>query len=74
MARTPRLLHAAGTRPAAMHNSSLVASGATDIHLKGKKQVAWMDLCEDLGETDATFHDNKFSHGQVMAYAYETHL
>jgi hypothetical protein len=49
-------------------------TGATDLHLKGKKQVAWMDLCEDLGETDATFHDNKFSHGQVMAYAYETHL
>ena len=30
-------------------------TGATDIHLKGKKQVAWMDLCEDLGETDASW-------------------
>ena len=49
-------------------------TGATDLHLKGKMQVAWMDLCEDLGETDASFHDNKFSHGQVLAYAYETHL
>ena len=30
-------------------------TGATDIHLKGKKQVAWMDLCEDLGEIDASW-------------------
>ena len=48
-------------------------TGADDLHLKGKMQVAWMDVCEDLGETDAGFPDNKFAHGQVKAYAYETH-
>ena len=36
-------------------------------------KVAWMDFCEDLGEVDASFKDNKFAHGQVLAYAYETH-
>ena len=30
-------------------------TGATDLHLKGKKQVAWMDVCEDLGEIDASW-------------------
>lgn len=33
-------------------------TGANDIALGGKKQVAWMDLCEDLGETDASFETN----------------
>jgi hypothetical protein len=28
-------------------------TGADDLNLGGKKQVAWMDVCEDLGETDA---------------------
>jgi len=32
--------------------------GATDIALGGKKQVAWMDMCEDLGETDGSWKDN----------------
>ena len=49
-------------------------TGATDLHLKGKKQVAWMDVCEDLGETDASYQDNKYNHGSILAYAYETHL
>ena len=31
--------------------------GAVDLNLGGKKQVAWMDVCEDLGETDASFMD-----------------
>ena len=30
-------------------------TGADDLHLKGKMQVAWMDVCEDLGETDGSF-------------------
>jgi len=30
-------------------------TGATDLHLGGKKQVAWMDVCEDLGETDGGY-------------------
>jgi len=30
-------------------------TGAVDLHLGGKKQVAWMDVCEDLGEIDAAF-------------------
>lgn len=30
-------------------------TGATDLHLGGKKQVAWMDVCEDLGETDGSY-------------------
>jgi len=33
-------------------------TGATDIALGGKKQVAWMDLCEDLGEVDAAYSEN----------------
>lgn len=33
-------------------------TGSTDIALGGKKQVAWMDLCEDLGEVDASYTDN----------------
>ena len=49
-------------------------TGADDLHLGGKMQVAWMDLCEDLGETDASFPDNKYNHGSVLAYAYETHM
>ena len=31
--------------------------GAIDLNLKGKKQVAWMDVCEDLGETDGAYMD-----------------
>ena len=49
-------------------------TGADDLCLGGKKLVAWMDVCEDLGETDASFPDNKYAHGQVVAMAYETHL
>ena len=49
-------------------------TGATDLALKGHKLVAWMDVCEDLSETDASFKDNQYAHGQVMAMAYETHL
>ena len=48
-------------------------TGADDLHLGGKMKVAWMDFCEHLGEVDASFKDNKFAHGQVLAYAYETH-
>jgi len=47
-------------------------TGAKDGALGGSKLVAWMDVCEDLGETDASFKDNKFN--GVMAMAYETHL
>jgi len=54
--------------------STHYGTGANDLHLKGKMQVAWMDFCEDLGETDATFPDNPYAHGQLLAYAYETHL
>ena len=49
-------------------------TGATDLCLGGKKLVAWMDLCEDLGETDASFMDNQYAHGQVQAMAFSTHL
>ena len=35
--------------------STHYGTGATDLNLKGKKQVAWMDVCEDLGETDGSF-------------------
>jgi len=35
--------------------STHYGTGATDLHLKGKKQVSWMDVCEDLGETDGSF-------------------
>jgi hypothetical protein len=38
--------------------TSHYGTGADDLALKGKKQVAWMDLCEDLGETDASFETN----------------
>lgn len=30
-------------------------TGADDLNLGGKKQVAWMDVCEDLGETDGGY-------------------
>lgn len=30
-------------------------TGALDLALGGRKQVAWMDVCEDLGEVDARF-------------------
>ena len=30
-------------------------TGANDLNLGGKKQIAWMDVCEDLGETDASY-------------------
>jgi len=30
-------------------------TGSADLHLKGKMQVAWMDLCEDLAEIDASY-------------------
>ena len=30
-------------------------TGADDLHLGGKMQVAWMDVCEDLGEIDASW-------------------
>jgi len=33
-------------------------TGAKDIALGGQKQVAWMDFCEDLGETDGSFAEN----------------
>ena len=33
-------------------------TGASDLALGGKKQVAWMDFCEDLGETDGTYQTN----------------
>ena len=79
-------------------------TGAKDLSLGGHKLVAWMDVCEDLGETDgarprctpqrrptrtraphpltradrswraASFKDNQYAHGQVVAMAYETHL
>ena len=49
-------------------------TGADDLNLKGKRLVAWMDVCEDLGEVDASFPDNKYAHGQVFAAVYETHL
>ena len=39
-------------------------TGAADLALGGKKQVAWMDLCEDLGETDGSFSVN-LSYGIV---------
>ena len=48
------------------------ATGATDLALGGKKLVAWMDVCEDLSETDASFKDNPYAHGQVQAIAYQT--
>ena len=35
--------------------STHYGTGADDLHLKGKMQVAWMDVCEDLGETDGSF-------------------
>jgi len=38
--------------------TSHYGTGADDLALKGKKQVAWMDLCEDLGETDASWEEN----------------
>ena len=30
-------------------------TGATDLNLGGSKLVAWMDVCEDLGETDGSY-------------------
>jgi len=45
-------------------------TGANDLALGGNKLVAYMDVCEDLGETDATFKDNPYAHGQVMAFEY----
>ena len=54
--------------------STHYGTGADDLHLGGKMQVAWMDLCEDLGETDASFPDNKYNHGSIKAYAYATHM
>jgi hypothetical protein len=47
-------------------------TGANDLALGGNKLVAWMDVCEDLGETDASFPDNPYK--PLKAYAYETHL
>jgi len=44
-------------------------TGATDLCLGGKKLVAWMDVCEDLGETDAAFKDNQYAHGQVHSHS-----
>lgn len=35
-------------------------TGANDLALGGKKLVAWMDVCEDLGEIDASFPDNQY--------------
>ena len=32
--------------------------GAVDKPLGGRKQVAWMDFCEDLGETDGTWAEH----------------
>ena len=52
--------------------NSHYGTGADDLHLKGKMQVAWMDVCEDLGETDGGFPDNIKK--ELKAYAYETHL
>jgi hypothetical protein len=54
--------------------STHYGTGADDLHLKGKMQVAWMDLCEDLGEVDASFKDNKIGSGTIQAMAYQTHL
>ena len=33
-------------------------TGAADVALGGKKQVAWMDFCEDLGETNGSYKEN----------------
>merc|ERR1711871_774864 len=30
-------------------------TGALDLALGGRKQVAWMDVCEDLGEVDGGY-------------------
>ena len=49
-------------------------TGSKDLNLGGHKLVAWMDVCEDLGETDASFPDNAYAHGQVTAMAFQTHL
>ena len=51
--------------------NSHYGTGATDLCLGGKKLVAWMDVCEDLGETDASFKDNPYAHGQVMGMVYK---
>ena len=47
-------------------------TGSDDVNLKGKKQVAWMDVCEDLGETDASFKDNPYAHGSLVAMEWNT--
>ena len=41
--------------------NSHYGTGANDLALGGKKLVAWMDVCEDLGEVDASFPDNKYA-------------
>jgi len=46
-------------------------TGAKDLALGGNKLVAWMDVCEDLGETDASFKDNPYAHGSLMAMTYK---
>jgi len=38
--------------------NSHYGTGSGDMALGGKRQVAWMDLCEDLGEVDAKFSEN----------------
>jgi len=38
--------------------STHYGTGATDMKLGGQRQVAWMDFCEDLGETDGSYQEN----------------
>jgi len=41
--------------------NSHYGTGANDLHLKGKMQVAWMDVCEDLGETSGAYMPAEFA-------------
>ena len=42
-------------------------TGAVDLHLKGRMQVAWMDVCEDLGETDGSFMPPEMAPALVLS-------
>ena len=48
--------------------------GAVDLNLGGKKQVAWMDVCEDLGEIDASWEYKTYVAPKVGVSAIEMML
>jgi hypothetical protein len=51
--------------------STHYGTGADDLHLKGKMQVAWMDFCEDLGEIDGSWQTENYVAPKVGVSAFE---